>query len=248
MFHPYRPWAAGLTALALFCALTLVGCGDDDGDFLVRSPGAANSALSSGGLFFQFYQAQAALVSAQAQTLEFEFFDAQGELLKTVTVNYSASVTIGDVPTTASKVEITIYDENGAPLQTLLDEVAVVPGATTEVDLSDADSAAVTLESLSASPSRLLMDLISPVDSEVRLSLTALFDNGSTVDLEPDAATYQVRPEGVVSIDDQGVVRPLRPGTATVVVTLEVEGVRRTATVSVVVVDVRDPRDDQDDD
>ncbi len=236
MTHPYRPWAACITALALVCTLTLVSCGDDDGDFLVGGPGPASSALGFGGLSFQFFQAQAALVSSQAQTLEFEFFNAQDESLKTVTVAYSASVTISEVPTAATEVEITIYDDYGAPLQTLVDEVAVVPGAVTAVDLSDAASAPVELESLTVAPTQLTLDLLSPVDSTEQLSLTALFGNGSTVALEPEAATYQVRPDGVVSVDKHGVVRPLGVGTATVVVILDVEGVRRTATVSVEVV------------
>lgn len=231
----FRLLARGVTVFALLSSLAMVGCGDDDGDFLVRGPGQQIALVSSGSLSFQFYQAQAAAVSAQANELEFEFFDAQGQPVKEVVLPYDALVTVSDVPVTASEVSITVYDPDGAPLQSLTDEVAVVPGKTTTVDLSDAVEEKISLQALEVSPGQLQLTLNSEVEAAKQLSLTGLFDNGSSVALDPTAATYQVRPDGVVSVDTQGRVTALAPGAASIVVRLTVEDVSQTATVGVAV-------------
>jgi hypothetical protein len=191
-----------LTLVTLFT----VGCGDSGEDFVVTGNNNVNPA-TTGNLTFQFVAAQAATVPAATEQLTFDFFNANGDVILSDDAAFAGTVTIPNVPVSATDVLITAYGPGGVPLVTIEDEVGVAGGSTAVVDLSDAVITEVDLVSVAATPAAVALDVDGPLTQQ--LSFTGTFSNGDVVPLAAaTGATFAFSgfDPAVVSVSATGLV------------------------------------------
>ena len=209
--------------LAFICGAVL-GCGDDDGDFLVSRGGSLAATGGTGGLLFSFFHAQSAVVPGTSDDLSFEFFPAtqgekaaQEEPIFRSEQKFASSVLVVDVPLEAKSVRITVYDPEGRPLIQLTDEVLVQVGQTTQVDLSDAKVEQILPTGLVIEPKKAQLGL----EQALQLKLFTQYSNEELIPLTSTQITRQVvfsvDPVGVVEIDERG--RVLATETGSVLIT-----------------------------
>ena len=208
--------------LAMVCG-TVLGCGDDDNDFLV-SRGSGLSALGgTGSLLFSFATAQSATVPGQSTTLALEFFEenrsektTEEEPLLRDEQAFASSVVVSGVPVSARRVRITFYDPEGRPLVQLTDDVVVQAAQTTPVDLSDAKVEQVTPTEFRLEPAQGQLF----VGESLQIELLVSYSNGEQVSLTaeqiPGQIVFEVAPAGVVKIDRSGRLTALSSGLANI--------------------------------
>lgn len=217
-----------LILLAIVCG-TVLGCGDDDNDFLVSRGGSGLSALGgTGSLLFTFATAQSAIVPSQSNSLVLEFFaenrsesKTQDEPIFRSEQPFAGSVVVSEVPVEAKRVLITVYDADGRPLAQLTDEVVVQAGQTSTVDLSDAEVTELVPTGFRLQPEQGEVSLGQTLQFEVLVS----YSNGDQVSLTADQVSglisFEVRPTGIAKIDRLGRLTPLSIGSTHITATSE---------------------------
>ena len=212
--------------------LLLAGCGGGDGESFIVTPLGANPAPppppspgTTGNLAFRFVQAQTAEVPAGTETLQFDFFNVEDDLVFFAPSNYAPSVTVEDVPVTAVRVVITVYGPSGVPLATLSKAVTVEADNTVAVNMSDAERTEITLDELQVSPTQ--VELALPVNSTASLRLSGSFSNGDTVVFSPQTggtATFAGANPSVALVSSAGVVTAVTAGSTAVSVSYSLNG------------------------
>lgn len=221
-----------LLAVLLLALVTLftVGCGDSNDEFIYT--GNNNNPANTGSLTFQFQQpanTQAVTVPAGTTRLEFDFFNAADVLVYEATAPYSNSVTINNVPTSATDVVITAYGAGNVPLATISSSVNVAAGGNSNVNLTGVTPAPINLVSVASTPASLSLN----VTETRQLSFTGTFSNGQTVPFNATTggtATYTGFDAGVISVSNTGLVTGLANGNTSIDVAFTLNGATVNAT------------------
>lgn len=228
--------------LVLLSSLLLVGCGGGDSDFVVNPGGGGAPAPAppnptpgtTGNLVFAFTKVQSALTPTAAVSLEFEFSDSADRSVFSAESIFATSVTVRDVPETATRVEITAYGPGRVPLGVLSVPVRVTPDQTVTVDLGSASFVSTTLDELVVTPAGL--DLVIPTNSTATLALSGTFSTGDKVKFNTETggiATYTPRDASVVRAESTGLVTGLKAGSTVLDVYFTIQGKTATATVPI---------------
>lgn len=205
--------------LLAIAGLGTVGCGSSSNDDFVIG-GDTVGPPRTGNLTFNFVTAQGAFeVDAGTARLRFDFFNGVDQTpVLTVTRDFANSITIENVPTSATSVLITGFNANRIPLFTISQSIAVSPGETAVVDgLSNA--VPVTLSQLRLAPGSLfeadgeLTQVVVPVGGATQVFLFGEYSNGSIV-LLGDLATYSVG-SNIATVNTTGLVSGVSAGTST---------------------------------
>ena len=167
-------------------------------------PAGSGSGLSptTGSLVFSFQRAQATVPSSTT-ILEFLFRDSQGEEILRRSFPYSASVTVSDVPLTASTVEITARDGGGSFLSNLIVMVAVNPGGISTIDLSGARFIPRFQELQVVLDGDSQLEVLETVTIQ---SLALLYTDGSSEGIPVSKGALSVDNPKVARLDGAGVV------------------------------------------
>jgi hypothetical protein len=214
--HKRGPGSVLVTLLLVaFTSLFSVGCGSSDNGFVATTGG---NTATTGDLVFQFTKAQAINVPVATTDLDFEFFDTSNNSVFFYTQAFANTVTVQNVPITATRVVITARGPGGVPLATIDAPVAVVAGGTALIDLSGALVTLVTLDSLTALPNPVALSLDGG-PTTAQLALSGNFSNGDIVALGAaagGAATYTDFDALVATVDANGLVTAVGGGATSV--------------------------------
>lgn len=216
--------------LVSFVGLFAVGCGNSNNDDFVITNNNQNT--TTGALTFQFARAQTTTVPTNTTDLLFEFRNAENSVVYTETVPFSTTVTINNVPATATQVEITAL-QNGFPVATVTDDVTVTIAQTTQVDLTNAGNTNITFDELTVTPAT---NNLSGGDSQ-NLSVVATFSDTSSVPVPNSAVTFTSNNTALANVSASGVIStlPATGGNTTVDASWTFNSVERTDSVSVTV-------------
>lgn len=224
-----------------FVAMGMVGCDSSSGnaDYVVTSGEVQQQ--PTGSLAFAFATAQTAFtVDANTARLRFEFFDGVGsDAVYTQTRDFATTITIDNVPVSATTVRITGFDSNKLPLFTATQAIEVVGGTTTAVNATS-NAVTVLLEELRVVSGNLtdldtpLSSLAVPVGGTFQTFLAAEYSSGDIV-LVGELATYAIEAggEGFATVNPLGTVSGLAAGTTALLVSFSGQQI----TVPVVVTD-----------
>lgn len=134
-----RPLKTALKkVLAGIFTLILVGCGSSSTDDVIST--LPMNGVGAGALRFTFTRpgAQALAVPAETTTVDFTFFSTNDDIVLELTRHYADTITVTEVPTTATRVRLTTCDTDGVGLTTIDSEITVLDDDTVNVDLSRA--------------------------------------------------------------------------------------------------------------
>lgn len=223
-------------------SLIAVGCGDSRDDYVFT--GSAPNPASTGNLTFQFQRPaaqQAGLVPAGTTSLLFEFFDSaesdHDDLVHAAATAYANSVTVQNVPASATYVRVTAYSEGSHPLALFTASFRVVPGGSTPVDLSNPTP--ITFDRLGVTPAPLALSLAAGGLNSDQLVLTGLYSNGQSVGFATNSylanATFTSSDDSVATVSDSGRVDAIANGSANITATYIVDGVTRSGVSTVTV-------------
>jgi hypothetical protein len=207
--------------LLLVTVSTIAGCGDSEENYVFT--GTAGNTPTTGSLTFNFNQAN---IPADVQQLLFDFYtgaNGTGANVLSTQRPFAGSVTIENVPGSASSVVITGLNTSGDPQVTIVAPVVVAVGGNRVVDLSNATFTAVTLAAVVVSPSTASVD----VGGTQQYTATGTFSNGQSKTIT--GVTYSVT--GPATITPAGLATGTGAGTATI--TGARDGVSDTATLQV---------------
>lgn len=233
MFNPSRS-SRLLLLLVSLVSLLAAGCGDSREDYVFT--GAAPNPASTGSLTFRFQRPsaqQAGVAPAGTTSLLFEFFESaesdHDDLVHTAATVYSDSVTVQNVPVSASYARITAYGSGSHPLALFTASFRVVPGSSTPVDLTAPTP--ITFDRLGVTPAPLALSLASGGLNSDQLVLSGLYSNGQSVGFAPGSyvasATFESSDDSVVVVSDSGRVSAVGNGSANITATYTVNGVTR---------------------
>lgn len=228
--------------LLAFVVAFIAGCGDSREDFVITGNNNPVNPPNTGNLVFQFTQAQAVNVPLGTQSLEFVFFDIDGDQVDSSDETYAATVTIEDVPVTAVEVEITARGAGGVPLALVTDGVAVTGGETVTIDLSNATVTPIELSAITVTPDPVALDVDGPVSAQ--LAVTGTFSNGDVVALDADTdavLTFNGFDATVATVSPAGQVNVVAAGNTDVDVTADINGSSATLNVPITVGGVNEP-------
>lgn len=162
--------------LVALIALSSLGCGSSRNDYVYT--GNANPGLN-GDVTFQFTKTAAqALVPTNTTRLHFDFYselDLDGDPVRQADEAYASSVTIEDVPTSATYVVITAYGEHNIPLASISTPIAIYGGQNTQADLVGVPVTPITTTAVSASAVTVGVGL------NATPTVSATFSNNETV-------------------------------------------------------------------
>ncbi len=212
-------WRALRRFALLFVSLLLtVGCGSSSGVDAVVGTNSPASGSETGDLTFRFVQAQVALeVPREGARLRFEFFqgvNGSGSMtLPTQVLDMAPEITVRGVPVSTRSVVITVLDQHNVPLLRSTLNVTVSPGYNKSLEFVHATTEAVTLSSLSLSPTEAL---IGPGERH-QFRATATYSNGDV--LPALGVTWASSRPAVASVDSNGVASGLSDGMTTIAAT-----------------------------
>lgn len=231
-----------IVAVALgMAAAGMVGCGSSTGsDEYVATAGEVQQ-QPTGSLAFAFATAQTAFtVDANTARLRFEFFDgvAPGAVY-TQTRDFAPTITIDNVPVTATTVRITGFDANRLPIFSVSQAINVVGGSTTAVNATN-NAVPVLLSELRVVGGSLtdldtpLTSLAVPIGGTFQTFLAAEYSTGDTI-LVGDLATYAIDAggDGIASVSPLGTVSGIAAGETALLVNFSGQQI----TVPIVVTD-----------
>lgn len=221
-------------------AVFSVGCGDDNGDFVISGN---QNAPGTGNIVFQFMTAQAGTVPVGTATLAFDFYNnvnpAAGQILYTATSVFANTVTVLNVPVQARSVIITAYDAAGHPLSSLTSAVSINPGVNTNADLTSALITTITFDSITVTPDPAELVVGGQMGTTAQLTLIGNFSNGESITFtaEENAQNgfFTSNDVAVVNVSPAGLLTSVGVGATTVDVSYEVNGVTRSSSVDVTV-------------
>ena len=205
----------GLLGFLMGVVLIISGCGGSNNDSFVATgtpTSASATGSNTGSLTFNFTQAQTVEVPSSTNTLLFEFYDINNNLVFESESSFATSVTVAGIPVSAVRVEITAIDNTGVPLVEVTQEVDVTEDQTTTVDLTTAAVQPVTVASLSISPSTSTLD----EGSTVALVVSATYSNNTTITVPNSSVTFLSDSSEIASVSTAGIVTANSPGTANV--------------------------------
>lgn len=213
----------------IFVALVAVGCGSSHGNdiYVHGNSGVPVTPGSTGNLAFRFAQAQdyTGVVPRGTTSLQFDFFDKDDKVIFFAQSDYAASVTVSDVPLSATKVTVTAYGAGGIPVASLSAPVKPLLGTTTVVDLSTATLTAIKLEEVLVEPNSISLDLQTSPTQQIRAS--GRFSNGTNAVLnsQPEVnLSFQGFDSSVIQVSPEGLVTGQRKGETGITVTATVNG------------------------
>lgn len=221
---------SGRVAILTLLAVFVLGCGSSNQDFITTTNTGANTGANTGGttgdatgsLSFSFTQTQSAEVPTATITLNFEFFDATGNSVLVVNdVAFAPTITIENVPTSATDVEITAFDVVGEPLVAIAQAVDVVPNTESTVNFDTATIIPVRIVSLSVSPNS--ADLA--VDDTVTLQVSGSYSNGIVRALPASAITFNSSAPSIATVSTAGVVTGVSAGGAEISADIPAAGI-----------------------
>lgn len=226
---PAKPSSLIALLLALV-SLFAVGCGDSGEDFVRTGNDFAQPPSQTGTVTFQFARAQqVANVPAGTTKLHFDFFNADGAEVFQADRDFDTTVTIEGVPPSTTRAVVTALDANNVPLATLLYNLQVVAGGTSTATLLGPDDL-IQFTTLTATPDPINM----VANTTQQLTVSARFSDGSS--LPVDAALgvrFSSRNSAIANVTANGLVAGVAAGNTTVDVSLVLNGVSRTDTVTV---------------
>lgn len=226
---PSKKGSRLLWTLMLLVSLFAVGCGDSNDEYVFTG---TNNPAATGNVTFQFVRAQqAAAVPSATTRLRFEFFDAQGVAFANPrTVDFSATVTITDVPVSATSAVVTALDAAGNSLGSVRFTFTVQVGQTV-VAVPSSQPVTPTLSTLTITPVSASLN----VGQTLQLTSDARLSDGTRA----QGGTLQFRSQSpaVANVSADGLVTALSEGTATVLASYSFGNVTRTAQATIAVGD-----------
>lgn len=219
-----------IVMLMALVSLFAVGCGDSGEDFVVTG-NQGNNGANTGAVTFQFARAQQA-VPATTALLDFRFFSANGlQVFERLNEPFNTTVTVQNVPTSATRAVVTAKNAAGIPLATIDYSVNVVGGGTSAAVAGT--STPVTFDTVTATPDPTSV----AVGATQQLSLAVGFSNGDSFTGTAAGGTpvFTSSAPGTASVNATGLVTGVAAGPATITVAYALNGVTRTDTVTVTV-------------
>lgn len=211
-----------------------VGCGDSgtanvDDDFVATGTNVA--AANTGTLVFGFTRPQTGSVPLPTTQLTFNFYDSSNTLIFTIARAFATQVTISNVPTSATRVEILATDTNGYPLAQLATNTTVTAGISSTIDLSGATSTTITYDSITVTPNPVAVNVAGTQQVVIQLN----FSNGTvaTLNISATTATITNPTPATATVSATGLVTGVAAGTVNVTFAVTVNGVTRNSTIPV---------------
>lgn len=218
-----------LAMLVALVSLFAVGCGDSGEDFVVTGNNGGGGA-NTGAVTFQFQRAQQTVPTATA-FFDIRFFNANGaQVFEALNVPFNTTVTINNVPTSATSAVVTAKNAAGVPLQTINYTIGfngatgtATPGTATDV----------TFTALDTTPSNVSV----AVGATAATSSSVSFSDGTSLSAAAagGALSFTSSNAAVATVSAAGVITGVSAGTATVTASYVLNGVTRTDTVTVTV-------------
>lgn len=225
-----------LEFLLVMVSLFAVGCGGSGSDDFVVVGSNANSnnpPVPTGTVNFQFTRPQvdiSATVPSPTTKLHIDFLNSQNASVFQTNVNFAPTVTVNGVPVTAIKAAVTALDANNIPLITIFFNLSVQADQTTDA-VPAGPGLPVTFDKVMATPSSVAV----AVNATQQLSISLGFSNGETVSgaSAGGAVSFQSQDTNVATVSPTGLIKGASAGSTTVTVSYTLNGVTRTATVSI---------------
>lgn len=215
---PKSSWL--ITLLITLVALVAVGCGDSNEDYVYTGTGP--NVGPTGNVTFLFEQATpvaAKIVApADARFVKFTFFNKDGvAVLKDVDNRaYAASITVANVPVSATSYKIDFFAANGTTAvgTPYTGNVTVEAGKTTIVDPSVGPQP--VLQSIDVTPSSFTLALNGTKTQQ--LKVTANY-SGNVIQDVTNGSTFASSAAAIASVNTAGLVTAVAAGDATVTAT-----------------------------
>jgi trimeric autotransporter adhesin len=234
-----RPARSILVALmAVLMSLFAVGCGSSSGDFVAtgNNGSAPQPPLAqTGSVTFQLVKAQTATVPQATEFVLVEFFNrANVSLFLPAPVAFgTGTFTIEGVPITATQARLTALDANNNPISISIATFQVVPGGDVVATVGQTVLLSFDIDT-TPNPASVA------VNATRQLSLDVIFTDG-TVSLPPAPASsvtgatfsFTSADPQVATVSSGGLITGVSVGNTTVNVTLTLNGVTKTDSVSV---------------
>lgn len=217
-------------ALLTLMAVLAVGCGSSNNGFVSAGGGTT---FTTGALNYQLRVNNVTSLPNGTSVIRFDLYDADGNLVLSSDATVSNSVEIDEVTGDVKSTTLTAFDQNGFPIGQVTVPSEVVPGQTTDIDLSTTTFNTITYDALTASPDPVEL----ATDETQALTLTATFSNGSNVAVPAStfalSAAFTSNDTDVATVNANGVVTGMDSGNTTASATYTINGVSQSDTVDV---------------
>lgn len=212
-------------------SLFAVGCGDNnspDGVGFVAT-GTTNAVPNTGAATFNFATPQIGNVPTGTVQLVFSFYDTSNTLIFQTPRTFATTITITNIPVTATRVEIVANNAQGFPLRQLNQAVNLQAGVTTVIDLSTATVINITFDSITCTPSPVLVTN----QGTQQLLVQAQFSNGLNATVDITTTTLTGQNNAIATVSNAGLVTGVAAGNYNLTISFTVSGTTRQVVVPI---------------